>query len=359
MKTKMRVLVIIVSTVFFVDSISYSQELETVGAGVIDFLLTNPKTASQTNATETAALRVIGNLLSISAHRKHEMNVANAGRSEIVINTNSGNQATVYSDTQGNVYLMYNGTIYPISARLVNQAKYETVPIKGSTLPAYNLSLLGNEYRFEKTTSVYFLHEKEATVCDIANKLNISIHDILIVNAGPYYKYSDKQKQKIYKCEKKLIRIESGEYKGFARVDKDNCWGCRIIISLKYKSFKNEIVTTFTCNWKKDFDGEGLDFDDFHGLKRSFYEGEKMLYVMGYTTEFEGTWALEIYEALTGKTVYKKTGIMDKGAHVITVEKEGEKLPPDVYIYSFNLVPTDGQTISKSEKFEIILADEK
>src|SRR3990170_8721424 len=103
---------------FFILTTSYAQGLETLGAGVINFLLTNPKTANQTNATEAAALKTIGTLLSISANRKHEMNVANAGRSEITINTPSGNQATMYADNQGNLYLLYNGTIYPVSAAL-------------------------------------------------------------------------------------------------------------------------------------------------------------------------------------------------------------------------------------------------
>ena len=136
---------------FFILTTSYAQGLETLGAGVINFLLTNPKTANQTNATEAAALKTIGTLLSISANRKHEMNVANAGRSELTINTPSGNQATMYADNQGNLYLLYNGTIYPVSAALVNQAKNEVseLKIENSTLPDYNTEEL--EYKFNQS----------------------------------------------------------------------------------------------------------------------------------------------------------------------------------------------------------------
>jgi len=160
----------------FIFTATYSQELETLGAGVIDFLLTNPKTANRTNATESAALNVLGDLLSITAHRKHHMNVAKAGRSEIVINTNSGNNATVYSDTKGNVYILYSGTIYPISAGLVNQAKTVQPDIKNSTLPAYDYSALQKEYMFERTiTQVeYFLQKKKETLQEIAPR---STHD--------------------------------------------------------------------------------------------------------------------------------------------------------------------------------------
>ncbi|MCH8317245.1 MAG: hypothetical protein IIA88_01910, partial [Bacteroidetes bacterium] len=158
------------------NSISYSQELETVGAGVIDFLLTNPKTASKTNATEAAALGVIRNLLSISGHRKHQMNVANAVRSEIVINTTGGSQATMYSDNEGNIYILFNEKIYPISKGLVNQARGEVIgaKIKNSTLLGYNVLALKNEYKFEKTDEYqkYFLKEKKETLDEIVKKHN-------------------------------------------------------------------------------------------------------------------------------------------------------------------------------------------
>jgi len=106
--------------VLLVSTNLFSQAIESVGAGVIEFLLTNPKTANRTNASEAAALSVIGSLLDLSARRKHEVNVARAGRDEIVISTNTGNQAAVYLDAQGNVYLLFNGTIYPISDGLVS-----------------------------------------------------------------------------------------------------------------------------------------------------------------------------------------------------------------------------------------------
>jgi len=372
MKSIMRVLSIIVSIVFFVNLISYSQEAETVSAGVINFLLSNPTTASRTNESEAAALRVIRDLLNISAQRKHEMNVGEAGKSEFIINTAAGDQAKIYLDDQDNIYLFYDGKIHPISSGLVTQARNEgsVVMNRNYTLPNYNLDALENEYKFEKTYKIghYFLREKKETLDEISEENSIPIENIYIV----YYS----SVMKSYNVPPAIYtNLTAPEWCGFyrsAKLKKKGIMFCKAIpkegekrdnrrysIRFDHSKYQFEIVTTFTCNWIKDFDGQGLTFDDFQGIKRSFYEDEKMLFVMGYTTEFEGTWVLEIHEALTGQTVYKKNGIMDKEHHVIAVEKEGEKLFPGVYIYYFNLVSESERNISKSERFEIIRSEEE
>lgn len=378
---------------------SYGQELETLGAGVIDFLLTNPKTANQTNLTETAALRTIGKLLSISAHRKHEMNVAKVGRSEIIINTTDGNQAKMYADNQGNLYLLYEGKIYPIATDIINQARnhYVMEEIKNATLPGYNLAALKNEYTFEKTTEYieYFLEEEKETLKQIAIKHNLSVDDIYIVllnkimqgviwRGGWNYgkRYSKKTAQvTIGGCklsslydDRQLIRIGNPQdFNSIYKVgNRDNIaigycypkhWNLNrnfpIAIFLRITKFNLEIVSTFTYNWAKDFEGDGLDLDDFQGIKRSFYKDEIQLFVMGYTTETAGIWTLEIYEASSGETVYKNTGTANKGGQVVTVEKEGDKLPVGMYIYNFTLIADGQDKISKSEKFEILEDTEK
>ncbi|MBW8050973.1 MAG: hypothetical protein FVQ77_11675 [Cytophagales bacterium] len=391
-------------TTLLILTASYGQELETLGAGVIDFLLTNPKTANRTNATEAAALNVLGNLLSITAHRKHHMNVAKAGRSEIVINTNSGNQGTVYSDQQGNVYLLYNGTIYPISAGLVNQAKTVQPEIKNSTLPAYNWTELEREYRFEKEEILteYILNESKVTIKEIAGSNDISeeeiflkliycegigniyakiCHEGAIVSKNEYPNELSRKLKKVFSNEvlihsnalyerklKKCCPLQNqgiytlGNYNVVPYQRFINGQNCTVFINgilIKSDKFKHEIVTTYTCNWSKDFENDGLDLDDFQGIKRSFYKGERQLFVMGYTTEITGTWTMEIYEASSGKTVYKKTGTADKGGKVVTVEKEGDKLAVGMYIYNFTITADGQDKISKSEKFEIIEDTEK
>lgn len=126
---------------------SFAQKAEDVGAGVIDFLLSNPKTANKMNSTEAAALNVLGGFLKTNSSRKHAIEVAKAGSSQyvennyykeeplqsindnktepnqLILNSNSSGQvATLVNDVSGNIYLLYKGTIYPISNELIELA---------------------------------------------------------------------------------------------------------------------------------------------------------------------------------------------------------------------------------------------
>lgn len=46
------------------------------------------------------------------------------------------------------------------------------------------------------------------------------------------------------------------------------------------------IGTVFTCNWYKDFNGDGLSFNEFEGMKRTFNKNEKIEIVVLYGTSF-------------------------------------------------------------------------
>ena len=356
------------------------------------------------NASEAAALNVISDVLRTSANRKHDMNVANAGRSEIVINTGENNQGTIYSDIQGNVYLLYNGIIYPISKDLVNQAKsesgesvpdYQPPTINNATLPNFNLSSLESEFKFEKEkTSLIenvwkkcYLKSNTEYLSSIASRFNVSINDIYFRpykynNGSPVYhpmkrttlalknifNTSDSRRQKIdkyYYSKKPLTRTSIGcepfpglifsfpGYKGMKKPD-----GYEIYIHIynekpKY-SYKFEIISIFTCNWAKDFDGKGFGFDDFQGIKRSFNKDERLTFIMGYTSETRGTWKLEVFEMSTGKKVLNNTGIADSGGRVVWQEKGNIKLHPGVYVYNFTLTLANNENVSRSEKFEIL-----
>lgn len=82
-----------------------AQTVETVGAGVIDFLLTNPETADKMNDAQYVALDIISELLKTSAHRKQQLNIAKAGKSEIVLNSGS-QSAILVKGVNGEVYLI-------------------------------------------------------------------------------------------------------------------------------------------------------------------------------------------------------------------------------------------------------------
>lgn len=338
MITKIRLLATIVSAVFFVNSVSYSQGIETVGAGVIDFLLTNPKTASKTNATEAAALGVIGNLLSISGQRKHEMNVANAGRSEIVINTTSGSQATMYADNQGNLYLLFNGTIYPISSGLINQAKgikdYTTVKKrKVGTLEPYDIEKLKNKYvDYSKKISgtiiqVYIVPGKKETLFTVIATLSS------LANTTYY--------------EMKRIIVANNSYITSSMVEKPYTWklrGGRQVVYIKniYRK-KNKLNCIFTAKWHQDFDNSGyIDFDEFKYIKRIFKQNEDFEIVCSYNvgTPDDITITTKIINDYTGqlftKTKYPKI-INKPGGYLHFKKITSNTLPPGIYIITVEI----------------------
>jgi hypothetical protein len=393
--------IIFILSILISFNTSYGQDWETVGAGVIDFLLTNPKTASKTNASQAAALNVIGDILNQTSQRKHELNVATAGRNEIVINADNGNQATIYSDNQGNVYLLNNGTIYPISQTLVNQAKKEYVKpsnigmvstIENATLYPYDLTELKNEYSFAKKTPYnetkewrrYYLSSNKETLSQIASRNNVSVDDIyfkpylntkkqrvissfkynvkdLYAAAGNLPNSVRKKLERIYSSSAKLTKTPEGCYNmgigfrlpGTKRVSNGYQIYIQQIDKIPVSSYDFKIVTSFTCNWARDFDGNGYDFNDFQGIKRSFSKDENILFILGYTSESSVNWDFEIFEAYTGKSMYKRSSSNVKGAQILTIEKQGEKLFPGTYIYNFSLSSNNNNT-STSEKFEII-----
>lgn len=103
-------------------STAFSQKLEEVGAGVINFLLRNPKTANKMKTEEKIALDIISDLLKTEGQRKHELEYAASGRSQITINSGDGRQAKFVRNQNGDIYLLIDNIIYPIAAEFVNEA---------------------------------------------------------------------------------------------------------------------------------------------------------------------------------------------------------------------------------------------
>lgn len=146
----------------FTASISFSQNLENVGAGVIDFLLRNPKTANKMNTTETVALDIIGDLLKTESQRKHQLQYASAGRNQVTINLNDGRQAQFVKSENGKVFLLIDGVIYPIATELVNQAKGIETNVSSNTSynsKSFDLNKLNTDYNSSNT---YYFRIKTA-----------------------------------------------------------------------------------------------------------------------------------------------------------------------------------------------------
>lgn len=347
---------------------SYSQELESLGVGIINFLLSNPKTASRTNATEAAALNVIGNLLNTSANRKHDMNIANAGKNEVIINTGTENSAKIYSDSEGNIYLLYNERIYPIADGLVKQAADRIVSeIENRTLPHYDYSILQHDWENIKTIVLnrekIFLKKKErVTLCDLAQKYKVPIQDILLAWYNPKEDsiiLASKELPaiaKVYACEKCLI----GRKNGTAHFQGDRMLGGLGLVALLPKlGYKDEILTTFSFNWVKDLNGNGIELDDFQGIKRSFHQDENKTFAMRYSSNNDGVWSFEIYEALSGKSVYTETGEIQRGIQNVLVKLKEDFIDKGIYLFAFTLTIDNQNKIVKSDKFEVVRCEKK
>ncbi|TFH64575.1 MAG: hypothetical protein E4G91_05340 [Candidatus Zixiibacteriota bacterium] len=159
-----RVVLTLLFVFFGAISSSYSQKIEDVGAGVIDFLLRNPKTADKMKSDEKIALDIIGDLLKTEGQRKHELEYATSGRNQILIQSSDGRQAQFVKNENGKVFLLLDGVIYPISQELVEEASGRDKPAAtsvNSTTPDF----AATESWFEQPP--YDLHDAFNSVCPL------------------------------------------------------------------------------------------------------------------------------------------------------------------------------------------------
>jgi len=392
---------------------SFSQGLETVGAGVIDFLLSNPSTANRMSNTDAAALNVIGNLLSTAGKRKHDINVANASASnqQIILNDNTGRQAKIVLDPNGNVYVLYNNIIYPINKSIVNQAEEEFVPkhkIENEYLPPYNLEEIELNFHFEDVKKkVYTGIEEEIWryykvenpngeyMSNIAEKLNTPFNkfeilywagretrnklnkmkrDEMIVKKGTVLKYkvlgfkykvNNPDGEYMTDIANKLnVSVDDLEFEyyfndtkalneyrnDFRKVKKKKVL---TYLNSNYEVFTN-IPFLFTCKWARDFEDNGFEFDDFQGVKNSFSKNEQILFVVGCQTNLENsTYSFEVYEFASGDLMFRRHGNVPVGQNIITEEITTQVLVPGGYLFCFKVKDKDVSLDSKTERFEI------
>ena len=337
----------LILTMCFFSTVSFSQNLETVGAGVIDFLLSNPKTANNMNTTDVAALNVIGNLLKTAGERKHDVNVANASanKQQIILNDNSGRQATVVLDPDGNIYILYNGVVYPINQSVVSQAKEEFVPkhkVENEYLPPYNLDEIRRNFAFEEPKShdidsiiTYKVTKKDGEyMSEIARKNNVEVVDLKMV----YYR--GQETKKLFK------KMQHDEIKAKFRT--------RFEFKHRESKIESKVPFLFTCKWVRDLEDDGLEFEDFQGIKNSFSKHETILFVNGCQTNIQNcTYSLEVYEFETGKLMFRRLGDVSSGQTIITEEITTQVLVPGGYLFSFKLKNGEVTLASKHERFEI------
>ena len=330
---------------------AFAQAFETVSAGVIDFLVSNPKTANRMNSTEKAGLTVVGNLLNIAGQRKHDMNVANAGRQQVIIQETTGKQAEIVLDPEGNVYLKHNHMVYPINQGFVKQAEEEFVPkheVKNEYLPPFNIERLRSSFFFEipKDYEKHGYHKYTVTepkgeyMSVIAKKLGISVYDLELEyfkGMALYFKFERNMRLKKLRADKIKAKKKT---------------------RFKYFILSSDLVTKipflFTCKWAMDLDENGLDFDDFQVVKNSFVKNEDILIVSGYQTDKDSClYSVEVYAGEAGNLLFRREGTAPPIYNVIQEKISATVLAPGVYIYIIKLKRKLITIASKKERFEI------
>ncbi len=144
----MKTILIFVFSLFFSMGMQAQIEAGDVFSGALRFLTTNPKTANRMKPGEKVALNLVGELLKTQANRNHDLRVASQGKDQININYGNGT-ASIVRDVKGNIYLLLEGTVYPISKEFIEQASQNQtlsrVPSK-IYLPGYDEKQMEEEF---------------------------------------------------------------------------------------------------------------------------------------------------------------------------------------------------------------------
>jgi hypothetical protein len=345
MKTKLQLILTIILCILIIQT--HAQKAEDIGAGVIDFLLSNPKTANKINSTEVAALDVIRDILKTKSFREHEIAVATAGSDQIILNEPStGKQATIVKDQSNNIYLLYQGIIYPIEKSLIEQANiperdsYENAIISKITLPGYNINILEDQYNkqnmgLELGKKLLYTSSRFDTYQEAEKKFGRSIDSKLYSNG-----FSKKQVKKMQKGE---ITLPDGiEY---------------------FEYFYNpKIICLFTYVWRKDLNSDGsFSLDEFNNIKRTFTINEDIsICCCDYFDEDDTnsySLKIDVIEQQTGNIIYtsSRTILSSNGNLQFFEIPEGQKR---IGKYFINVVLKNNNTQSvvsqQKEELEII-----
>lgn len=327
-------------TLFILTStsyISYSQKLEDIGAGVIDFLLRNPKTANKMNSTETVALDIIGDLLKTESQRKYQLEYATAGRNQIMINSNDGRQAQFVKNEQGKIFLLVDGIVYPIAQELVNEAS-------------------GNK----TTTGQNNISFAEINTTEIENWIN---KPEIIRYKEPYYVSSGGEyvSQIISNTDTPQEYIGDENYNALQKKYQDNKIklppGTKLTIGKAY--YKNSVCSPIMFKWARDLDGSGsMSFDEFKQIKKSFYDNENFNIAIFYNTDkyAEGNLLISLFDSYTGNLIIQDERNIQKNHRGIEyLQISSNQLQVGEYIVNANLVDNSPKSLAaNNSNFNIV-----
>jgi len=323
--------------VTLISSTLFSQKIEDVGAGVIDFLLRNPKTANKMNSTETVALDIIGDLLKTESERKHQLEYANAGRNQITINSNDGRQAQFVKNEQGKIFLLVDGVVYPIAQELVNEAS----GIRNPSIQGYSILNQVNTSEIENWINQPEIVRYKETYYVSAGGEYINQ---IISNTGTPIEYIGNENY--IKLPKRFrgntVKLPAGK---------------KLTIGKAY--YKNSVCNPITFKWARDLDGSGdMSFDEFKQIKKSFYDNENFIIAIFYSTDkfAEGKLLIEIYDYYTGNLIKQDIRNAQKNHRGIEyLNISSNELSIGNYTINAKLVDNSSQSLaSNNSNFEII-----
>jgi hypothetical protein len=367
--------------IFPQNNLAKSGAIETVSAGAIDFLLSNPKTASKFNATEETALSTLANVLQIFGERKHEINLATAGKDQIIINSNDGRQVTAVMDNQGNMYFQKDGVIYPIASSLVNQAKdyvlnqqsgymdyvKENSYVKDNSsntrlmLPNYNYSQLEKIWDEAATPEFrYIVLNEDKYMKDIINELDLNLEDL-------YYTHK-KEFLPVKESESGFIQKFLNNENKVKMFDNNYAWlGCTVcgLMPTSYlylHSIKYHLRGTFTSRWVRDINGDGkFMFDEFQDIRRNFFQNESFVIATGLYAYKKYYIKLSVYDQLTGNLVHTdEIGNANERIDMGYFTFSDNYFNPGIYIYNISFIGLKNNLeLGKlSERFQILSVDQ-
>ncbi len=356
----MKKIALILTTILIFHVSIHGQTWETIGSGVADFLLSNPKTADKMKPEHQVALSIIGNLLNTSGQRKHELNVANAGRTQMNFNTNSGQQIQLVMDANGSVYALSNGIIYPISQNIVNEAKDFVLNeqsgymdyVRGNnensenTLMLQNYSLPSLRNTWNKEHSYEFIRIPLAEKMKITELMainNLRISDIYKVTLGGDFVPLDRN------YISRSVRPRSGY--------------ADLILFGEYGPLYTSVISTqfrglFSAKWVKDLNNNGIyEFEEFEDKRRNFYQNESFVIAAGFYSRFKYFIKLSILDQQSGRVV--STKYLENNGKSFDhgyIQIERNSLNPGIYVYNISFINSSTNEVLEnvSDKFQIL-----
>lgn len=365
----MKKLFILLLLIFY--STVSAQVWESIGAGVVNFLLSSPKSANAMNTDQQIALSLIGGLLNKAGDRKHDLNVAEAGKTQITLNTPSGQQIQLAMDTNGNVFAISEGILYPIGENVVKQAEefvlnqqpgyMDFVRNKSENknaikLPDYNISVLQNSWDKEKP---YTIIEPKANsklyLSELLRKFDVNLDQLFFYGQNDEIIYL----KNCHNCNTYLNnkkRFRAGDY-GTTRIRAD-VWPYITQRQILILNTPHTPRGTFIAGWFNDINqnSEG-EFNEFQDVRRNYYQNESFIIVCGLYSNYDYTAEIKIYEQVTGKLVFKDKYSDNIASTTGFTFSYGENFfKPGIYTYYITLYRKDRfvELQKYSDKFQIL-----